>query len=89
MSPTLSGGDIKFYYYKYRLELHVIKSCVIVFGKLRAVLNKFIDIKFGTSSIPQKKAVVHLGIQQEATQSTISRTRGVCAKARNVGYWCI
>ena len=74
------------YYYKYRLELHVIKSCVIVFGKLRAVLNKFIDIKFGTSSIPQKKAVVHLGIQQDATQSTISRTRDVCAKARNAFY---
>ena len=32
------------YYYKNRLELHIIKSCVIVFGNLRAVLNKLIDI---------------------------------------------
>ena len=74
------------YYYKYRLELHIIKSCVIVFGKLRAVLNKLIDIKFGNESLPQKKAVVHLGIQQEATRSTITRTCDICAKARNAFY---
>ena len=27
------------YYYKYRLELHIIKSCVIVFGKLKAIVK--------------------------------------------------
>ena len=57
-----------------------------MFGKLRAVLNKLIDIQFGNESLPQKKAVVHLGIQQEATRSTITRTRDICAKARNAFY---
>ena len=74
------------YYYQYRLELHVIKSCVIVLGKLKAVVTKIIDIKFGNKSILQKKAVEHLGIQQEATRSTVARTRYVCAKARNAFY---
>ena len=74
------------YYCKFRLEIHVDKSCVIVFGQSRTVTNKIIDIKFGTKSIPQKQSVVHLGIYQEATRSTISRTRDICTKARNAFY---
>ena len=57
-----------------------------MFGKLRAVLNKLIDIKFGKESLHQKKAAVHLGIQQEATRSTITRTRDIYAKARNAFF---
>ena len=74
------------YYCKFRLEIHVDKSCVIVFGQSRTVTNKIIDIKFGTKSIPQKQSVVHLGIYQEATRSTISSTRDICTKARNAFY---
>ena len=57
-----------------------------MFGKLKAVVNKIIDINFGNKSIPQKKAVEHLEIQQEATRSTVASARDICAKARNAFY---
>ncbi|MEW8545051.1 MAG: reverse transcriptase family protein, partial [Candidatus Thiodiazotropha sp.] len=74
------------YYCKFRLDMNVDKSCVIVFGQTRKLANKTIDIKFGTKRIPQKHSVIHLGILQDATRSTIDRTRDICTKARNAFY---